>query len=94
MNCPQCGCEKLANENTHGVWLCGTKGWPYCSGAIESVQCLRNQLAAMTAERDALRLAITRGGLDLSPCSGCGETVACLPDGMPYCEACAKKLED
>ena len=47
----------------------------------------------LVAERDALRLAISRSGLDLSPCSGCGETVACLPDGMPYCEACAKKLE-
>jgi predicted RNase H-like nuclease (RuvC/YqgF family) len=147
MKCPKCGCKTLANENTQGVWSCGTKSWSYCSDVIESPQCLRNQLKQRTAERDelrfenaklkaeltlidhehkselaqrtaerdellaenhqlkanlaecetewdALRFAISRGGLDISPCSGCGETVVCLPDGLPYCEACAKKLEE
>jgi hypothetical protein len=55
MKCPKCGCKTLANENTQGVWSCGTKSWSYCSDVIESPQCLRNQLKQRTAERDELR---------------------------------------
>ena len=32
--------------------------------------------------------AIERSGFDLSPCMYCGETTVCIPDGLPYCEAC------
>lgn len=54
MKCPKCGCKTLANENTQGVWSCGTKSWSYCSDVIESPRCLRNQLKQRTAERDEL----------------------------------------
>jgi len=30
-------------------------------------------------------------GLDVSPCIACSRLVACIPDGLPMCEACAKK---
>lgn len=91
MNCPTCG--SVAD---------------YVHSSNDCIKSLRHQLTAMTIEYhqlkanlaecetewDALRFAISRGGLDISPCSGCGETVVCLPDGLPYCEACAKKLEE
>lgn len=38
-----------------------------------------------------LRAAIKRGGFDVSPCRLCGETVVCIPDGLPCCEECGKE---
>lgn len=38
-----------------------------------------------------LQAAIDRGGWDISPCMTCGLPVVCLPDGLPSCEACARK---
>ena len=35
--------------------------------------------------------AITRSGMDLSPCKGCGESVVCIPDGLALCKDCAEK---
>jgi hypothetical protein len=35
--------------------------------------------------------AIDRSGLDISPCKGCSCAVVCIPDGLPFCEACATK---
>jgi hypothetical protein len=35
--------------------------------------------------------AITNAGLDISPCMSCSRLVACIPDGQPMCEKCAKE---
>jgi len=32
--------------------------------------------------------AFSRSGLDVSPCRSCGESVICIPDGLPYCDEC------
>jgi hypothetical protein len=40
---------------------------------------------------DGLELLLARSGFDLSPCTHCGITVVCIPDGLPCCEACAEK---
>jgi hypothetical protein len=36
--------------------------------------------------------AITRSGMDLSPCKGCGQLVVCVPDGLACCKPCAEKM--
>ena len=37
--------------------------------------------------------AITRSGMDLSPCKSCGELVICIPDGLALCKDCAEKAD-
>lgn len=41
-----------------------------------------------SVQLSAIEGAVNRSGFDVSPCRGCGEAVVCLPDGMPFCEAC------
>lgn len=51
--------------------------------------CFREGLIKATDESNELKAAIGRGGCDLSPCMSCGQTVVCVPDGMPMCHTCA-----
>ncbi len=53
----------------------------------KAVDGLRDYIKAMDA-------AMERSAFDLAPCSVCGEPAVCLPDGMPCCDPCGKKLED
>ena len=34
---------------------------------------------------------VERGGLDISPCMNCGESVVCIPEGLALCKTCAAK---
>lgn len=34
---------------------------------------------------------VKRSGFDLSPCQGCALDIVCVPDGLPFCESCAKE---
>ena len=62
-----------------------------CSrGDAEQIAGLHEVIGGKEAEIERLRGAIRRGGWDISPCGACGEAVACLPDGLPMCEACAE----
>jgi len=36
--------------------------------------------------------AIKRSGYDVSPCMQCGEPTVCLPDGLPCCDECGRRL--
>jgi len=38
--------------------------------------------------------ALEISAFDLAPCMECGELVFCLPDGLPICDPCGKKLEE
>lgn len=40
----------------------------------------------------ALEAALENAGLDVSPCRECGEPVACIPDGLPFCIRCAARM--
>ena len=63
-----------------------------CSrGDAEQIAGLHEVIGGKEAEIERLRGAIRRGGWDISPCGACGEAVACLPDGLPMCEACAER---
>lgn len=65
--CPKCGAEVRRNTYPFSSsmvpakeWLCGTYDkWMngVCVGTNQSEQCLRNQLATVTAERDHLKAA-------------------------------------
>lgn len=48
-------------------------------------------LNSVYARANRLSDAIDAGGWDMSPCGACGTAVVCLPDGLPLCEACARK---
>lgn len=50
LRCPKCGAVGLQNQNTHGVYSCGTKAWPKCSDMRESFQCVKNQLTTLRAK--------------------------------------------
>ena len=45
----------------------------------------------LEAGLSALLAAIAAGGFDVSPCRSCGTPVVGLPDGLPWCKACAEK---
>lgn len=34
--------------------------------------------------------AVAESDQDVSPCRHCSKPVLCIPDGLPFCEACAK----
>ena len=60
---------------------------PGACSALGTIAELRTELAGLKATMD-------RGGIDISPCGGCGLPTACLPEGFaPLCEACALKEE-
>jgi hypothetical protein len=48
-------------------------------------------VAKLQREIEALIKAIEAGGMDLSPCKSCGQTVVCVPDGLACCKDCAEK---
>ena len=61
--------------------------------ALKHCAGLSQQLLESTKRySDALDLLLARSGYDLSPCTHCGITVVCIPDGLPCCEACAEKV--
>jgi hypothetical protein len=35
--------------------------------------------------------AVADSDQDVSPCGACSAPVLCIPDGLPWCEACARK---
>ena len=35
--------------------------------------------------------ALLESDQDVSPCGMCSRPVLCIPDGLPYCAACAEK---
>lgn len=35
--------------------------------------------------------AVAESDQDVSPCGFCNRPILCIPDGLPCCEACAKK---
>ena len=55
---------------------------------------LINECERLDARMAELEATMDRGGIDISPCGGCGLPTACLPEGFaPLCEACAAKEE-
>ena len=52
---------------------------------------LRDEKASMQTEFHQM---IERGGLDISPCMNCGESVVCVPEGLALCRTCAAKGGD
>jgi hypothetical protein len=54
MNCPKCGAKQNENFTDLKLWLCGSSQVPGLE-VVESTRCFRNQLATVTAERDAAR---------------------------------------
>lgn len=66
------------------------------TGEVEKIEApLVKMKAAVDAEaerqRNAWNQLLKRSGLDVSPCKSCGETIICIPDGMPMCKDCAAK---
>ncbi len=55
------------------------------------IKLLEERKVEMDADLLELQARIKRSGLDESPCKGCGETVICVPDGLPMCKKCAEE---
>lgn len=60
----------------------------YYAEADEHVQSL--MIAHQHALTDVAQ-AVADSDMDVSPCSMCHKPILCIPDGLPCCEACAKK---
>lgn len=52
-------------------------------------QRIAEQIVKNSNTAGALLEAIERSDLDVSPCTGCGRLVVCVPDGLCMCGACA-----
>ena len=52
---------------------------------------LANRLLERVERIAELEAMIDRSGWDQSPCLVCGETVLCLPDGLPICRRCKRQ---
>lgn len=55
MNCPKCGAKVAGVRPAITIFACGSEFDIYPPAFYEANQCLRNQLATVTAERDALK---------------------------------------
>ena len=51
----------------------------------------KNLSLSLLSLRYSCSQLLKRSGLDISPCKSCGESVICIPDGIPMCKACAGK---
>lgn len=54
-----------------------------------SLRAFLHQLREAEEKATELERRIERGGLDQSPCKGCGVIIVCISDGLPMCESCA-----
>jgi len=72
----------MACSQVLGLWMGVATG-----DVASSSKSLDSELAGLRAFKEAYE----RSGLDVSPCMSCGESVVCVPDGMPMCETCADK---
>lgn len=81
MNCPRCGAKVAAESPCITIFECGSECDKDPSAFYETPQCLRNQLATVTAERDAARAYIVElervatNAADATDCIKAGETI-------------------
>lgn len=56
----------------------------------DEIDALLDEVRVHDDRCDSLWDAVAAASLDIAPCIECGQTVACIPDGLPMCAKCGE----